>query len=310
MEDYTKSIQSKQILGKFLTVLIIVLSFWFIYQQIISSEIDVFDSLLNAKPIIFLSIFCLFGVLTLSPIIWKFLMLGSGAKVPYRLCFGIWWTTNIAKYVPGKVSLIAGRAYVARKYGSRVVLESFVWELIISISSAVLAGLLLLDLDGIPTSTKSILIIIGIASLFPIISPKLTQRLVRKPFSLLGRGEWENETSMTRGYYCIALVLMLISWILWGLAHQFILWGLGGDASLSLLIGAFSIAWLVGFFAFFLPAGLGAREGVFTFNLSLFLSGGIAGIIAVISRTLNVLVEIVVFMFGLTMMSPEELEEE
>jgi len=40
------------------------------------------------------------------------------------------------------------------------------------------------------------------------------------------------------------------------------------------------------------------------------LSGGIAGIIAVISRTLNVLVEIVVFMFGLTMMSPEELEEE
>ena len=115
---------------------------------------------------------------------------------------------------------------------------------------------------------------------------------------------------MTRGYYCIALVLMLISWILWGLAHQFILWGLGGDASLSLLIGALSIAWLVGFFAFFLPAGLGAREGVFTFNLSLFLSGGIAGIIAVISRTLNVLVEIVVFMFGLTMMSPEELEEE
>lgn len=310
MEDYAKSIQSKQILGKFLTVLIIVLSFWFIYQQIISSEIDVFDTLLNAKPIIFLSIFCLFGVLTLSPIIWKFLMLGSGANVPYRLCFGIWWTTNIAKYVPGKVSLIAGRAYVARKYGSRVVLESFVWELIISISSAVLAGLLLLDLDGIPTSTKSILIIIGIASLFPIISPKLTQRLVRKPFSLLGRGEWENETSMTRGYYCIALVLMLISWILWGLAHQFILWGLGGDASLSLLIGAFSIAWLVGFFAFFLPAGLGAREGVFTFNLSLFLSGGIAGIIAVISRTLNVLVEIVVFMFGLTMMSPEELEEE
>ncbi|CAI8273772.1 MAG: hypothetical protein CMA41_06670 [Euryarchaeota archaeon] len=310
MEDYTKSIQSKQILGKFLTILIIVLSFWFIYQQIISSEIDVFDTLLNAKPIIFLSIFCLFGVLTLSPIIWKFLMLGSGANVPYRLCFGIWWTTNIAKYVPGKVSLIAGRAYVARKYGSRVVLESFVWELIISISSAVLAGLLLLDLDGIPTSTKSILIIIGIASLFPIISPKLTQRLVRKPFSLLGRGEWENETSMTRGYYCIALVLMLISWILWGLAHQFILWGLGGDASLSLLIGAFSIAWLVGFFAFFLPAGLGAREGVFTFNLSLFLSGGIAGIIAVISRTLNVLVEIVVFMFGLTMMSPEELEEE
>ena len=310
MGDNGTSNPSIQTLGRILTIFIVVLSFWFIYQQITSSKIDVFDTLFGAKPIIFLSIFCLFGVLALSPIIWKFLMLGSGANVPYRLCFGIWWTTNIAKYVPGKVSLIAGRAYVARKYGSKVVIESFVWELLISVSSAVLAGLLLLNLDGISSTTKWVLICVGIASLFPIISPKLTQNIVRKPFSLLGRGEWNHETSMKRKYYCIALLLMLVSWILWGLAHQFILKGLGIDASLSLLIGAFSIAWLIGFFAFFLPAGLGAREGVFTFNLSLFLSGGIAGIIAVISRTLNVLVEVVVFIFGLTMMSPEELEEE
>ena len=104
-------------------------------------------------------------------------------------------------------------------------------------------------------------------------------------------------------------MLMTLSWLLWGFAHQLILWGLGEQASLTLLIGSFSIAWLVGFTAFFLPAGLGAREGVFTFNLSLFLSGGIAGILAVISRTLNVLVEIIAIFFGLTMMSPEELEE-
>ena len=74
--------------------------------------------------------------------------------------------------------------------------------------------------------------------------------------------------------------------------------------------GSFAIAWLIGFFAFFLPAGFGAREGVFTFNLSLFLSGGIAGIVAIVSRTLNVLIEIIAFVFGLTMMSSEELEEE
>ena len=297
-------------LGKALTVLVVLLSFWFIYQQIKSSDIDIFETLFNAKPIIFMSIICIFGVLILSPIIWKFLMLGSGADVPYRLCFGIWWTTNIAKYVPGKVSLVAGRAYVARKYGSKVVLESFVWELIISVSSAVIAGLFLIELEGISSSMKWILVFVGIASLFPILSPKLTQDLVRKPFSLLGRGDWNHETSMTRKYYCIALFLMIASWLLWGLAHKFILLGLGVDASLPLLIGSFAIAWLVGFFAFFLPAGLGAREGVFTFNLSLFLSGGIAGIVAILSRTLNVLIEIIAFVFGLTMMSSEEPEEE
>ncbi len=310
MNENTGSTSFTQVLGRLLTVVVVILSFWFIYQQIDSSDLDDTGTLFEAEPIIFLSVACIVGVLILSPIIWKFLMLGSGADIPYRLCFGIWWTTNIAKYVPGKVSLIAGRAYVARKYGSKVVLESFVWELIISVSSAVIAGLLLLDLEGIPTSTKWILVAVGLASLFPIISPTLTQVIVRKPFSILGRGEWSQETSMTRTSYGIALVLMMLSWILWGLAHKFILLGLGVDASLALLIGSFSIAWLVGFFAFFLPAGLGAREGVFTFNLSLFLSGGVAGLVAVLSRTLNVLVEVVVFAFGLTMISPEELEEE
>ena len=297
-------------LGKALAVLIVLLSFWFIYLQIESSDIDIFETLFNAEPIIFMAIICIFGVLVLSPIIWKFLMLGSGADVPYRLCFGIWWTTNIAKYVPGKVSLIAGRAYIARKYGSKVVLESFVWELIISVSSAVLAGLFLIELGGIASSMKWFLVFVGIVSLFPILSPRLTQDLVRKPFSLLGRGDWSQETSMTRRYYCVALILMIVSWFLWGLAHKFILLGLGVDASLPLLIGSFAIAWLVGFFAFFLPAGFGAREGVFTFNLSLFLSGGIAGIVAIVSRTLNVLIEIIAFVFGLTLMSSEELEEE
>ena len=134
MESKDKSKSTSHTIGRVLTIFVVILSFWFIYQQIKSSEIDVIDTLLGAKPIIFLSIVCIFGVLILSPIIWKFLMLGSGADVPYRLCFGIWWTTNIAKYVPGKVSLIAGRAYVARKYGSKVVIESFVWELLISVS--------------------------------------------------------------------------------------------------------------------------------------------------------------------------------
>ena len=237
-------------------------------------------------------------------------MLGSGADVSYRMCFGIWWSTNIAKYVPGKVSLIAGRVFVARKYGKRVVLESFVWELIISISSAVLAGLFLLDLEGISTTTKMALLSIAIASLFPIISPKVTQKIVRKPFAFLGRGEWDEETTMTRRIYSITLVLMMLSWLLWGLAHKFILLGLGIDASLLHLIGAFSIAWLIGFSAFFLPAGLGAREGVFTVNLTLFIGGGVAGILVILSRIINIIAEVVAFGIGLLMFSKEDVEGE
>ena len=310
MEPRAQSANVPTIVGRVLTIVVVLLSFWFVWQQIQASEIGVIDTLINSEPVIFLSVLCIFGVITLSPIVWKFLMLGSGANVSYRMCYAIWWTTNIAKYVPGKVSLIAGRVYVARRYGKGVVLESFVWELIISISSAVLAGLFLLDLEGISTTTKMALLSIAIASLFPIISPKATQKIVRKPFALLGRGEWDEETTMTRGIYSITLVLMMISWLLWGLAHKFILLGLGIDASLLHLIGAFSIAWLIGFSAFFLPAGLGAREGVFTVNLTLFISGGVAGILVILSRVINILVEVVAFGMGLLLFSREDLEDE
>jgi len=310
MEPRAQSANVPTIVGRVLTIVVVLLSFWFVWQQIQASEIGVIDTLINSEPVIFLSVLCIFGVITLSPIVWKFLMLGSGANVSYRMCFAIWWTTNIAKYVPGKVSLIAGRVYVARRYGKGVVLESFVWELIISISSAVLAGLFLLDLEGISTTTKMALLSIAIASLFPIISPKATQKIVRKPFALLGRGEWDEETTMTRRIYSITLALMMISWLLWGLAHKFILLGLGIDASLLHLIGAFSIAWLIGFSAFFLPAGLGAREGVFTVNLTLFISGGVAGILVILSRVINILVEVVAFGMGLLLFSREDLEDE
>ena len=310
MELQAHSRNVATIVGRVLTIVVVLLSFWFVWQQIQASEIDVIDTLINSEPVIFLSVLCIFGVIALSPIVWKFLMLGSGADVSYRMCFAIWWTTNIAKYVPGKVSLIAGRVYVARRYGKGVVIESFVWELIISISSAVLAGLFLLDLEGISTTTTMALLSIAIASLFPIISPKATQKIVRKPFALLGRGEWDEETTMTRRIYSITLVLMMISWLLWGLAHKFILLGLGINTSLLHLIGAFSLAWLIGFSAFFLPAGLGAREGVFTVNLTLFISGGVAGILVILSRVINILVEVVAFGMGLLLFSREDLEDE
>lgn len=310
METHARSTNVSTIVGKALTVVVVLLSFWFVWQQIQASEIDVIDTLFNSEPIIFLSVLSIFGVVALSPIIWKYLMLGCGKNVSYRMCFAIWWTTNIAKYVPGKVSLIAGRVYVARRYGKGIVLESFVWELIISISSAVLAGLFLLDLEGFSFAAKGALISIAIVSLFPIISPKLTQKAVRKPFALLGRGEWNEETTMTRRIYSITLILMMFSWLLWGLAHKFILLGLGVDASLLHLIGAFSLAWLAGFSAFFLPAGLGAREGVFTVNLTFFIGGGVAGILVVLSRVINIFTETVTFGIGTLMFSKKGFEEE
>ena len=105
-----------------------------------------------------------------------------------------------------------------------------------------------------------------------------------------------NETSMTRIYYSISLLLMLISWILWGLAHHFILLGLGINASLALLIGAFAIAWLVGFFAFSYLLGWSQRRSVHIQSLIVFEWWNCRNR-SILSRTLNVLIEIIAFVW-------------
>jgi len=302
--------QSTNLVIRLATALVIILSFWFVFSELNSNNVDFLAAMKGADANVILGFFFVATVLCLGPLIWLVMMQGSGAQISLRASYAIWWSTNIAKYVPGKVSLIAGRAWVARRWGSKVVIESFAWEVIISTSSALIASCLLLPFGELSLEVRILLGISAVVSLFPLISPKLTQELVRKPLRLLGRGEWETETTMSRKHYSAALLLMIISWLLWGLAHKFILIGLGYNASITLLIGSFAIAWLIGFFAFFLPAGLGAREGVFTYILSLFLVGGIGAILSIVSRTVNVLVEVVFFMIGMVMMKSLKLAEE
>ena len=311
MSNKTENFQMKNILVQVSTLLIVMLSFWFVFSQLKSSEINITDTLLNANGYIFVAIFCVIALTTVSPLLWKVLMRGSGAEIPLVTCYGLWWSTNIAKYIPGKVSLLASRVWVARKWGSTVVLESFIWEILISTSSASFAASMLFYLDDYPQSTKVAIALGCMLSFLPIVSPKITQRLVRKPLKFFGKGDWDTEVSMSRTTYAIALLLMTSTWVLWGLAHKYMLIGLGYDAPLYLLIGAFAVAWFTGFVAFFLPAGFGAREGVFTYTLSYFITGGVGAILAILSRTINIFVDILLFFVGVVVLkSTDGFEEE
>jgi uncharacterized membrane protein YbhN (UPF0104 family) len=62
------------------------------------------------------------------------------------------------------------------------------------------------------------------------------------------------------------------------------------------ITGAFSIAGLIGFVAVFAPAGLGVREGVLVFTLSMIFPSAIAAIISLISRLWMTICELIVLL--------------
>ncbi len=289
-------------------VLIIAASFWFVFQDLAHNHIAFSDVISESSVQLWFGGGLIILLMVVWPLVWMVMMRGCGAEIPLRETYAIWWTTNIAKYVPGKVSLIAGRAWVARKWGSKVVLECFAWEVVISTSSALIAACLLLSSSEIDIFWKVLLGIATVFSLVPLLSLETTQRILRKPIAMLGKGEWNEPIAMTRGHYLRALLLMIGSWGIWGIAHQLILIGIGIEVPLEVLIGVFALAWLAGFFAFFLPAGIGVREGSLTYMITMLASGGAGAILAIISRTFNIIGEIFAFFIGGLLLKGTTLE--
>ena len=293
-----------------ITILVIVLAFGFVFQDLQRNKVNIIGIILPPTLDIIIGFLFVLAVVIINPFIWYFLMNGCGAKISKKEASGIWWSTNIAKYVPGRVSIIASRVWVARKWGPKVVLESLGWELILTTSSALIASSLLIFSTEIPFNYKVMVSILALVSLFPFVNPEFSQKLLRKPLQLLGKDEWKERTVMTRMHYFNALFLMTITWILWGFGHQFILKSMGYDAAIWELIGIFSFAYLVGYFAFFIPAGFGAREGTFTYLISIIISGGLGAGLAIISRVFNIMADVVMFFIGSLLMPSITLDDD
>ena len=117
---------------------------WFCFQELQRNKVNIIGIILPPTLDVIIGFLFILVVVIVNPFIWYFLMNGCGAQISKKEASGIWWSTNIAKYVPGRVSIIASRVWVARKWGPKVVLESLGWELILTTSSALIASSLLI----------------------------------------------------------------------------------------------------------------------------------------------------------------------
>jgi hypothetical protein len=59
--------------------------------------------------------------------------------------------------------------------------------------------------------------------------------------------------------------------------------------------GIYTLAWMVGFLSLLTPGGLGVREGIMTFFLSLYMPVSMAIIVALLARVWNTIAELAFF---------------
>ena len=212
---------------------------------------------------------------------WRRILIGFGHRLPIAASTRIWSTSELARYLPGVIWQVVGRAYLVRPYGisGSVCSASQILELAIFL----LANIILAVGCFVWLGHK---MFHGVASewlvasmalipvLFVLVIPRVFYRLANR---VMG---WFGKPPMTKRLRFHQLCKLLI-WSELGLIWQSLAIWLVVSGPLNLqftkwwvVAGAYSLAWCAGFLAFWAPGGLGVRELVFVTAVDLALPAG------------------------------------
>lgn len=239
-------------------------------------------------------------------LIWQNVLARLGSRLGLRVCLRIYLASEFVRYIPGNVWHILTRILWVGKYGvSRpVAFASMTIELITKLAAGMLvfsASLLFWhDFGAIGSLLQGSLVdALGIASIFAllvILHPRVLNGLLNLALRLLKR----DPVQLAVRYSDILLVTLAwcASWLVAGCAFYVLLLALWPDAplvALPICIGIYALAWDIGFVSFITPSGLGFREAAIVglFALALPLPTGLATVIALLSRFVSTIAEVI-----------------
>lgn len=231
-----------------------------------------------------------------------------GHRLTVRQAFVMIAIPSLGKYVPGKVTSMAGQAMIARSYG--VPLAASAAVLLLTTGLGILAALLLGAAALAAAGRGPLAWIAGVAlaavlagiAAAPSAYGALTNRLLRlgrrPPLEIgLARADMVRvQAAMLayQGMLTLGLALASLGFVDLGLQ------------SLACVFGASLLAWTAGFVAVFAPAGLGVREAVFFALLSPAYGSGIAALLALVMRPCQIVVDIAVGGAGIALLGERD----
>lgn len=233
-------------------------------------------------------------------------MLGYTINLPQS--FKITYLSAAGKYIPGKIWTYVGQIYLADKVGlpRRLTLVSMASMFIAYNGIAILFFVSTLLLwESIPTHLAIILILLFSLVLLFILHPKVLTKTVNFFLGFFKKEKVEFKVAYKSMLFLLGL-LILDRVIFSIFAYLFI----NSFLTLNLIeaikfAGIFSVAVFLGVITIIAPGGLGVREGVQSYLLSLFLPVSMAILIALTMRVWMTLGELACFLVALKIKEPE-----
>ena len=285
----------KKVIRWVLQAILIVVIFYFLAKNLYVnwSEIVEYDWKINYYFLTY-SLILLIVVAFLMALGWNLILRMLGGRLAHKKALKIFFITDLAKYVPGKIWTMVGKVYLCKKEGVPVATTSA--SVVILPLIQVISGILMF-LVFLPFWTKTSdfmnklylffpLIPLGLILLHPAIMTKLLNFVLRKLK--------QKTIQLNIKYRDILLILLLMCglWILNGVTYYFLIISVHSFpiSWLPVTIGIFSIA---GVSQFLTPSGIGVLEGVLTVLLGLYLPVHIAILIALLTRVWKTVAELV-----------------
>ena len=285
----------KKIIKWILQVVLIAVIFYFLARNLYINwnKIVQYDWRINYYFLVFSALLSIGGGFLIA-LGWNLILRVLGGRLNHRRALKIFFITDLAKYIPGKVWTMVGKVYMCKEEGIPVSVTST--SVVIQPLIQVISGLLVFLLS-LPFWTKTSDFMNNLYFFFPLIPLGLLflhPAIMTKPLNFVLRKLKQKPIELKIKYSHILLILLLWCglWILTGITYYFLIISVHpfSLSNLPVTIGIFAIA---GVSQFLTPSGIGVLEGMLTVLLGLYFPMPVAILIALLARVWKTVSELI-----------------
>lgn len=241
-------------------------------------------------------------------VIWRYILIDLGAKTlpSFTVLSNVYAKAWMGRYIPGTVTWIAGKIFMASKLGiskTKLAVSSLL-EGGMQIVATMAVSLLILGfdsrLDVISPDIKFALVLLGLLSLVTLLPP-VFNRLLAIVYRLVRKGKTNAELKTNGRAVVRSFALYAIGTLIMGSSYYFLTASLTPSVTPDMylyFVGIFSLSGALGMATPLVPSGLGVRDGAQLILLSLIFPKEVALAITVVSRLWSAVVDVLFYVIA------------
>ncbi len=290
-----------------LGTLIVLVSFYFLLNRLWQDWHQIPFSRLHFTPhwLVLSYLVLLFFHFPLGAYGWRLILVGLGERIGFSRALGIITVTQLGKYAPGKIWFTVGRMSFAHRDGileAKSLVSVIIETGLLLLSASFLFALALSFLSGavVPSGAYYLFLLAPFSLL--VIYPPVFNRILKPALRFFKQPEFTLNLSYSR--LLRIFLLYVTDWLVQSIGCFFLINSFYPFeiTRLPMLIGGYSISWILGFIVLIAPAGLGIREGIYTYILKLVMPESIAIISALLTRIWMSSAELIMALFCLPLL--------